>query len=84
MKKTIKIIFLIIIGLMLIMAVNWYYQNKKAVNICKNECNYQSYEVDTRVIKKGMGWYYSPEFSLFAQKAFETQKQCIDYCLNIK
>jgi len=82
MKKITKGILLIIISLMLIMAVNWYYQNKKAMNICKDKCYYQNYE--SLVLKRGIGWYYPSGSSLFAQKAFETQEQCIDYCLNIE
>jgi len=78
MKKIIEVIFLIIIGLILIIAGNWYYQHKKAINICKDKCYYRSYE--NSVLMRGIGWYYREEFN----KVFETQEQCIDYCLNIK
>lgn len=80
-------IFLIISFIALIFIVNKGKQEK--INNCKEECDYSNYS--------DKGWRYSPKLAedqkqcielegkkicgSGSNKLFETQAQCIDYCL---
>ena len=89
MKKPIiiLIIFLILIG---VGVGAWYYQNhQKVVSSCKEKCKYKiwgggksTYFGVSTEYQKGEAWkYYPNRFDVDPERIFETQDQCIDYCI---
>jgi len=70
MKKVIiVIIILIIIG------SGYYYFHQKNVKECKKECIYYSETLgEGRIYNIKKGWNYG-------SRVFETQEQCVEYCL---
>ena len=71
MKK--KIIILIVILVVVIGGIIGFlsYQKNKSIEICKKRCIYRPESVGILTKK---GWNYEG-------RVFETQEQCIDYCL---
>ncbi len=66
-----------------------FWKNKQArIEECKSRCVYSPVETLGGGIE-GFVWVYLPEGDrggkpLGAYRTFQTQKQCIDYCLTIK
>jgi len=93
MKKKI-IIFSIVIVLILIGTGVWWEQHQKAVNLCKEKCRYVPKTITITPPSKweqGMNntdydyiWRFYPDPTGYPKGNFETQDQCIDYCLNVK
>ncbi|GAI07058.1 unnamed protein product [marine sediment metagenome] len=85
---------LLIAGLIVLTAIGgwWFYNHQKDVNICKEKCVY----VENKPFVSGFGsvfdspkekeiqgeyvWRYRSDTN-GSSRIFETQKQCIDYCL---
>ena len=63
---------LIIAGVIVLVIIGgwWFYSHQKNTNICKDECRYSP----TAPV-----WVYDEEDK--PNKIFETQDQCVDYCL---
>ena len=90
-KIVILIIVLILIGFG---GGVWYYQNhQKSVNLCKDNCSYipprEAQEKTGGLLNytstdKGDYWLYSTAILDLPSRKFETQDQCIDYCLSVK
>lgn len=87
MKEKIKKYYPILILIIVLVAV-WWFQYRRELNYCERECYYIPSREPTgfgrAVIDKGDYWSVCIETEKIERtcKDFETQKQCIDYCLN--
>lgn len=73
-EETEKILkFLIMISfLVLVVVMVWIYQHQKGVNFCKDKC-----------ISSFEGWRFSSPDIPLIEMNFDTQKQCIDFCISL-
>jgi len=72
--KIIKLFLVIVMGvIMVVIGYSLYDNHQKKVSACKEHCDYYS------VTKF---WGYSETLSITPSKNFETQEQCVDYCLD--
>jgi len=90
MKRFIPLIIVILILIGVGIGI-WYYQHQKAVKLCKEECNYIAPKEFNESGGNSLSEQYSArhgkdkgDYWLGKNKKFETQDQCIDYCLNVK
>jgi len=76
MKKTLVTLVIIIIGVIIVViGYSLYNNHQKRVSTCKEHCDYYS-------VTKFWGYSEKSTFIPLPSKNFETQEQCIDYCLN--
>lgn len=76
-NKKNKIIILVLVITLIGVGVLWH-QHQEDVNSCKDEC---------RFLPEQEAWLYGHAYGLsfsISGKTFETQDQCIDYCLSRK
>lgn len=80
-----KDLIVLVIVLILIGTGIWWSQNQKAINLCKEKCVYITTERRGTLTKPE---YVKVDYWRFGEypkyRKFETQKQCIDYCLSVK
>lgn len=75
MKKSLIVIIIIVVIVGAIVGYVLYNNHQKRVSICKESCSYYP---------AGKSWGIpstNKEGKYIAPKYFETQEQCIDYCL---
>lgn len=75
-KKQVIILSIIVIVVLAIIGCSQYGKHQKKVSACKGTCNYSP---------AGKTWSIpstNKDGKYIMSKYFETQEQCIDYCLN--
>jgi len=72
-----KIIIILLIILLISILFYWLYNQKK--NNCLEQCRYDPPRETVSLLGGGDIWYIG---SLLSGRKFETQDQCMDYCLS--
>ena len=88
-RENIANIIIIGVGILIIVLFFWYPSHQESVFYCKDRCSYivPHEEKEEKIVNpfllrsssEAKEAYWS-----FEGKRFETQEQCIDYCLTVK
>jgi hypothetical protein len=76
-KIILGVIFLALLG-----AAFYLFQHQKKLNFCKDQCTYiapRDPDNGGRLYKDDKGDYW-----IIGSRKFETQGQCLDYCVSVK